>query len=447
VRKIKLKKNNSESRQRVIQIQFNPNVEQIIILDCLTYAASKLWNVANYERKRWTKESRVPYPDWYDQKKMLKDNFWYKNLPSQSAQELLKQLHEAWKSFYKLQKTGGIKNPQPPRYKQNNIGIRFLNKGFTISRGIIRLAVPKHQKEYILQKYNQDVDFLYIRIPDEYINFTGNPKIIEIIPLEKNKYRVNIIVELPEVAMNQDNGIYMAVDLGVNNLITCYCSTGKSLIISGRQLLTINRYFDKTISKYQSISDAQQSAKGIKYLKKSKRVLELYEKRRKQVKHLIHTATRQAIDFAVKEDVSKIIIGDITHIRVDNNMGKVNNQKFHRLPYKQIIGQITYKGIDKGILVKMQEESYTSQCSPYSSEVSKDTAEKKNRKYRGLYVVDKKLFNADCVGAYNILRKYLQRIGNQPITAVVGLDTPEMYRWDSIRGFFSNSKLAISMTK
>lgn len=58
-----------------------------LVLGHLAYAAWKLWNVANYERKNWTKESGITYPNWYDQKKRLKDQFWYKNLPSQSAQE------------------------------------------------------------------------------------------------------------------------------------------------------------------------------------------------------------------------------------------------------------------------------------------------------------------------------------------------------------------------
>ena len=126
--------------KRVIQFELNPNHAQRIILDSLTYAASKLWNIGNYERKSWTKESGRPYPDWYDQKKRLKENFWYKNLPSQTAQEVLKQLDGAWKSFYKLKKTGGIENPRPPRYKHKNSNIRYLNKGFTITEGRIRFA-------------------------------------------------------------------------------------------------------------------------------------------------------------------------------------------------------------------------------------------------------------------------------------------------------------------
>ncbi len=64
---------------------------------------------------------------------------------------------------------------------------------------------------------------------------------------EKDRYKINIIVELPKSVCRKDNGIYMSVDLGINNLITCCISTGKCMILSGRQLLSINRYFDKKI--------------------------------------------------------------------------------------------------------------------------------------------------------------------------------------------------------
>lgn len=441
---MKLPKKNSDLRQRVIKFELTPDKTQKIVLDTLTYAASKLWNVANYEIMNWTRESGVPYPDWYEQKKQLKDHFWYKNLPSQTSQEVLKQLHEAWQSFYELKKTGGIENPRPPKYKHHNFTIRYLNNGFTISEGTIRLCVPKSQKSYINQKHGTQVDFLYIKIPEEYKSFKGNPKVIEIIPVpNSNKYRVNIIIELPKALYKQDNGVYMSIDLGINNLITCYASTGKSLIISGRQLLSVNRYFDKKIAHYQAIAYAQQTAEDTKHPKDTKRIRQLYSKRRKQVSHLLHAAVKEAVSFALNNDVSRIIIGDVSHIRDNKDIGKRNNQKFHKWPFARIEHLLRYKAEDKGITIIMQEESYTSQCSPYAREVSENEACKANRKHRGLYVVDGHVFNADSVGAYNILKKYLCRIG-KPNPAVVGLDNPEVYHWN-YHNFIGNPKPAISI--
>ena len=435
---------NNNMRQRIIKFNISASKSQDIILGTLMYAAGKLWNIGNYERRCWTADNGLKYPDWYEQKKKLKGHYWYKCLPSQTAQEILKQLHEAWKSYYELVRTGKVENPQPPRYKKAGVTIRYLNKGFIISNGIIRLTISKKQKEHLRQKYGITADFMYISIPDEYKSFKGNPKIIEIISLGEGKYKVNMIIELPKAEYKPDNGVYMSVDLGINNLITCYVSTGKSFIISGRQLLSINRYFDKKIGYYQSIAYAQQSAWGMKYAKRTKRIARLYEKRSRQVEHLLHTATKKVIDFGVSEGVSKIIIGDITHIRNEKDMGKVNNQKLHKWPYGRIKQLLEYKAKDQGIQTEMQEESFTSQCSPYAEEVIEEYANKSNRKNRGLYVDEGEVLNADCVGAYNIMRKYLRRTG-KPSPAVVGLDNPMMYRWNSLKGFVSNQKLAISM--
>jgi putative transposase len=439
-----LKKNNPESRQRVVNFELKPNKEQDIILGCLTYAASKLWNVGNYERRSWTRESGIPYPDWFLQKRNLKCHFWYKNLPSQTAQEILKQLHEGWKSFYRLKKTGGIDNPKPPGYKHSNFNIRYLNNGFTVSEQMIRLSVPRNQKAHISQTYDMAVDFLYIRIPEKYRGTKGNIKVIEIMPIPKSsRYKIRIIIELPKVPLKEDNGIYMSIDLGVNNLITCYASTGNSLIISGRQLLSLNRYYDKEIGYYQSIAYAQQSMEGIKYPKDTKHIRQMYEKRGKQVDHILHTATKQVMDFAIQENVNRIIIGNIAHIRDDSNWGRVNNQKLHKWPFGKISNLLSYKAKDRGIDIDTQEEKYTSQCSPHAVEVSKEHANRSNRKYRGLYVVGGKAYNADCVGAYNILKKYLCRIGHKTIPAVVGLDTPKAYRWNN-HCFVESPKLAFS---
>ena len=43
--------------RRIIKFEVAVGKIQGIVLDSLTYAAEKLWNVANYERRSWTKES------------------------------------------------------------------------------------------------------------------------------------------------------------------------------------------------------------------------------------------------------------------------------------------------------------------------------------------------------------------------------------------------------
>ena len=81
---------------------FKTNNTEAIILGHLTYAASKLFNVANYERHEYKNLKLEKEPTWFEQKKNLKNNIWYKNLPSQTAQDVLKTLDESWKSYHVL---------------------------------------------------------------------------------------------------------------------------------------------------------------------------------------------------------------------------------------------------------------------------------------------------------------------------------------------------------
>ena len=109
----------------------------------------------------------------------------------------------------------------------------------------------------------------------------------------------------------------------------------------------------------------------------------------------------------MNNNINTVIIGDVKGIRKDNNLGHVNNQKLHSLPYNKIYQMLEYKLRLKGIRLIKQKESYSSQTSPIAPFVNKEYAKKSNRIKRGLYRDKDKMWNADIVGAYNILRLYL----------------------------------------
>ena len=131
--------------------------------------------------------------------------------------------------------------------------------------------------------------------------------------------------------------------------------------------------------------------------------------------------TRWLAEYCKKERISCVIIGDIRNIRKGKEIGHKANQKFHGLPYNKLYIMLEYKLKLYGIPLIKQEESYTSQCSPLSPEVSKRYAEASNRKERGMYITDG-------VGAFNILRKYLSVSGKQKELSVTGLKNPEIIK-------------------
>ena len=178
----------------------------------------------------------------------------------------------------------------------------------------------------------------------------------------------------------------------------------------------------------QSVWYAQQSERGIKYPKSSKHIRKLYRKKQNAVKDYLHKVTRWIAEYCRKEDIRCVVVGDIRNIRKEKDLGHKTNQKFHGLPYNRLYIMLEYKLKLYGIPLIKQEESYTSQCSPLSPEVSKKYAEAFNRKERGMYITGGVRFNADAVGAFNILRKYLSVSGKEKKLSVTGLKNPEIIK-------------------
>ena len=79
----------------------------------------------------------------------------------------------------------------------------------------------------------------------------------------------------------------------------------------------------------------------------------------------------------------------------------------------KIYQMLEYKLALYGITLIKQPEAYSSQCAPTTCMVSKQYASKNKRRTRGLYQDGCMLYNADAVGAYNILRLYLQKTNKQ----------------------------------
>ncbi len=379
----------------------------------MNYAAYKLWNVCNYERHNYKDLGLDKCPNWYDQKAKFKDNMWYKSLPSQTAQEVCNQLDQAWKSFFALKESGGIANPKPPRYKHDNMPITYIQKGMQHHGSGIRLSIPKALKAFMKTEYQLNEKYLFIESPA--FNEVDTIKQLKIYPPQDGTIEVIVVYQVPDVATLPDNGRYLSIDMGVHNFATCVNSATGESFIAGRKYLSICRKYDKEIGRIQSQWYSQQAAKGIKYPKSSKRIKSLYAKKNACTNDYLHKMSKAIVAYCVANDISRMIIGDITGVRKDKDSGKVTNLQLRGLPYKRLTDLLTYKCAKHGIVLIKQNEAWSSQCSPLSPCVSKRYATKSNRKHRGLYVVGKDVWNADCVGAYNILRLYLNRSKNNTL--------------------------------
>ena len=155
------------------------------------------------------------------------------------------------------------------------------------------------------------------------------------------------------------------------------------------------------IAHYQSILNLQTKNEN----SKSKRLNKLYKKKKNIIYYILHKASRIIVKYCSKNNVSNVIVGDITGIRENNDKGSKFNQKMHSLPYQELYQNLGYKLKQIGIKLIYQNEAFTSSCPLDSIDISREY-QTSGRIKRGLFKDKNIIYNSDCVGAYNIMRKY-----------------------------------------
>jgi len=310
----------------------------------------------------------------------------YRALPIQTSQQIIKLLFKNWKSWlsslkdYKKNSNKYKGRPRIPRYKKELFIVIFTNQQIKLKDRFIHFP-KKLNLEPIKTKVN-------------------NVAQVRILP-RNNHFILEIVYNMLDVEPLKDNGNYLGIDIGLNNLATCGSNVINSFIINGRPLKSINQYYNKHKAKFQSELEIKQKRKS------SKRIKILSFKRNNKIQDYLHKSSRIIINRCKKNNINTIIIGNNKLWKTNINIGKRNNQNFVSIPFDTLIEQIKYKAEEIGINIKITEESYTSKCSALDLEPIK-----KHKKYlgkrvkRGLFKTSKGLhLNADMNGSLNIIRK------------------------------------------
>ena len=411
------------------KLKIEATEEQCCYFSHMCYAASKLWNLCNYEKYNWKELGLKEFPNWYYQKKKWKNNFWYKMLPSQTAQEVCKSLDQSWKSYTSLKKTVGIRNPQPPNNKKIPMPITYMQNGMKHNEEEIRLSLPITLKQMVKEADGFDKTFLFLR--HKAFSQVSNIKQLMIFPPQNGKCDVVLNYEVKEAVALPDNGKYLAIDLGIHNLATCFDSANDKTFIVGREYLAICHYFHKEIAKAQSALAKQSSSQWKAPQYTSKRLKALRKKRNNSIRDYLHKLTKFIVNYCIKNEINTVVVGDLKGLAKNkkrSHHSKSYNQKLYEMPYFKISVMLEYKLTLKGINFVLQEESYSSQCSPNTQEVSKQYAQKSNRIQRGLYIEGNQIYNADAVGAFNILRKYCSSKSIKQQFSTKGLQNTEIIK-------------------
>ena len=337
----------------------------------------------------------------------LKHSDNYKLLNADISQQTLKNVDRMFKSFFaliKLAKQGkyNFKHIKLPNYLPRNGYSNLIINNIRIKNNSI-LMVPFSNTF----KKKPLVDRIQIKIPK--ILEDKTIKQIEIIPkFNARFFEIQYIYEIQEENIQLNTNNALAIDLGVNNLCSCVTSVGKSFIIDGRKLKSINQFFNKRNVKLQSIKDKQ----NIKQQTKQQYLIS--RKRKNRVDDYISKACRYIINYCLTNDIGTLVIGYNQSFQNKTNLGKRNNQIFTQLPFGKIREKLEYLCKRYNINYILQEESYTSKASffdndelPIYNADNPQTYEFSGKRIkRGLYQTKNNYcFNADCNGALNILRK------------------------------------------
>ena len=365
----------------------------------LCHIAKNLTNEAIYNVRQYyfTEGEYLKYEKNYV---LLKNSDNYKALNSNMSQQILKEVDGSFKSFFgllKLAKKGkySFKDCKLPHYMPKD-GYATLVIGFVRLNGN-KLILPFSQS---FKKTHKSVE---LTIPP--ILADKKIKEIRIIPKANARFfEVQYIYEAECIQRNLNKNNALAIDLG-----TAVSSNGRSFIIDGRRLKSINQWFNKENARLQSIKDKQNFGK-----KPTNRQKAIARDRNNKVNDYMNKAARIIIDYCINNDIGVLVVGYNETFQRNSDIGRTNNQTFVNIPYGRLREKLEYLCELNDIEFVKQEESYTSKASfwdkdvipVYNNDNPKEYVFSGNRVHRGLYrTSDGYTFNADVNGALNILRK------------------------------------------
>lgn len=411
------------TQQNLIQ----PNDNLRAILEFICGEANKLTNCGiYYARQLFFKTHK--YVGKFDLNNQIKSNKHFQAMHSQAAQQTLQSVAESFKSYKTLAKDyrdGKLANkPRLPNYRKPGLAVvSYPRQALKLVDGVVRVPLGTLVNTWFKLKYFEIP--LPGNFPDDCMDFI---KELRILPRNGCFYAEWVYQTASEVTeLDQDNAL--GIDHGLTNWLTCVSNVGTSFIIDGLHLKSINRWYNKQVSR---LKDGKPQGFW------TKKLAHITEKRNRQMRDAVNKAARLVINHCVDNNIGTIVFGWNTGQKDGANMGKQTNQKFVQIPTARLKDRIKQLCEVVGIRFIETEESYTSKAScldgdslPTFGEKPEGWQSSGKRIQRGLYrSAGNWRINADCNGAANIMRKVSMELGLDLSKVCRGaLTRPTRYRF------------------
>lgn len=377
------------------------------ILKTLCHLSKNLFNVGLYTVRQYFFQERK-YLDYESAYHLCKQNENYQLLATDCGQQTLKYVDKCFKAFFKLlsmiQEGTYTAHVQIPRYLPRD--------------GFFPLVIPirarhdfaKSDWKFLIptsRQFRRDNGRVYITVPENIRQV--RIKEIRILPKQQGRFfDIAFVYERPDEKVKNHTNAAIGIDFGLDNLATVVSTEGQSFIIDGKQIKSINQWFNKRISHLRSHKDKQ----GIKGLTKQEAWLSY--RRSNSIRDYLNKTARHIIDFCIQRQIGTIVVGYNPTLKQGINLGTRNNQNFTNIPIFTLRAKLESLCARYGINYVEQEESYTSQSSfldddplpIYNADNPTTSKFSGQRIKRGLYRTKKgHLISSDANGAANILRK------------------------------------------
>lgn len=352
-------------------------------------------------RLRWkTYRCQTFYPEL---DKVLKDNPHYKAMAAQSAQQTLKSVGESIASYnglVSLYYKNEIDKPSLPRYRKKGglAAVTFPRQALTLKNGCFYPSISRETKPHLITE-------IALSIP-EFID-SDWVKEVTVSPYLGELWIDWVIDDGKQPICDNPSLDYTqawSFDHGGTNWLTGVSTRGKSLIIDGRKLKSMNQGYCRLVAKYkQGKSDFYWDSN----------LDRVQRKRNNQMRNAVNKAARFIVNQCLNDSVGNLIVGWNEGQKDGSHLGKRNNQNFVVIPTKRLIERLKQLSSEYGIRLTITEEAYTSKASFLDGDFLPKYGEKPvswkasgSRVKRGMYKSrDGFIINADCNGAANIMRK------------------------------------------
>ena len=340
----------------------------------------------------------------------FKTNKHYIGLGGQQGQQCLKSVVEGIASYNRLLKMywqGEIQDkPRIPRYRQSRglYQVAFPAQAVTYDEyeGTCKLAISKECKPELINKE--------LIIPGGY-GFTSEQLAeVRIIPACGKLWAEYVYKTEAKTAKGLDYTQAIGIDPGVTNWLTVVSTKGKSFIVCGRKIKSINQRYNKAVAKYKK---GKSDFYWDEYLDK------ITHRRNCQMRDAVNKAARFIVNYCLNHGIGNIVFGWGQGVKTESNLGRRNNQNFVQIPTARLKNRIKELAESVGIVFTETEESYTSKSSFLDEDIlptygakPKEWKPSGRRITRGTYRTAKSwLISADAQGGANILKKVAIQLG------------------------------------